>query len=187
MRRGSWNGASGSSQTMTDEKAWRDLVASCWPGRTPTSASRRPSRASRRNFAASALRRAPSPWEIVEHLRLAQFDILDFCVNAHYEEKKWPDDYWPASAAPPSRPPGTRGSRSTSRPADAAEARRQPEDQADGQDSSRSGQTYLRELVLVADHAAYHVGQLVLVPQQLGSGSQSAGEDQRHDDRRQEG
>ncbi len=43
-----------------------------------------------------------SPWQLVEHLRIAQFDILDFCVNPQYAEKKWPDDYWPADAAPPS-------------------------------------------------------------------------------------
>ena len=54
------------------------------------------------------------------------------------------------------------------RPACAAEARRRPEGRADSQDSHGSGQTYLRELVLVADHTAYHVGQLVLVRQQLG-------------------
>ena len=44
-----------------------------------------------------------SPWQIVEHLRIAQFDILDFCVNPDYEERTWPDDYWPPSATPPSR------------------------------------------------------------------------------------
>ena len=43
-----------------------------------------------------------SLWQILEHLRLAQADILEFCVNAKYEEKKWPDDYWPADASPPS-------------------------------------------------------------------------------------
>ena len=110
-----------------------------------------------------------SPWQLVEHLRIAQFDILDFCVNPQYAEKKWPDDYWPADAAPPS-----------SGAWDASIARFTTDRQALQQLAANptidltasiphgSGQTYLRELVLVADHTAYHVGQLVLVRQQLG-------------------
>src|SRR6476661_10767664 len=43
-----------------------------------------------------------SPWELLEHIRITQHDILDFCVNPKYEEMQWPDDYWPRSAAPPS-------------------------------------------------------------------------------------
>src|SRR5579872_7013178 len=51
---------------------------------------------------------AHSIWEIVEHMRVAQADILDFCVNKHYEEKKWPDDYWPSSRSPRSAAMWTR-------------------------------------------------------------------------------
>src|SRR5438874_7843429 len=43
-----------------------------------------------------------SPWELLEHLRLCQRDILDFCRDPDYAEKNWPDDYWPADPAPPS-------------------------------------------------------------------------------------
>ncbi len=43
-----------------------------------------------------------SPWQLVEHLRITQHDILDFCVNPDYQELDWPKDYWPPSAAPPS-------------------------------------------------------------------------------------
>ena len=46
---------------------------------------------------------AHSAWQLVEHIRLAQADILDFCVNAQYvHTMTWPDDYWPADPAPPS-------------------------------------------------------------------------------------
>src|SRR5205823_1715574 len=45
---------------------------------------------------------AHSPWELLEHLRIAQHDILDFCRNSSYKELAWPADYWPASPAPPS-------------------------------------------------------------------------------------
>src|SRR5689334_17533873 len=43
-----------------------------------------------------------SPWEIVEHLRITQHDILDFCVNPDYQEMEWPKDYWPDAPAPSS-------------------------------------------------------------------------------------
>lgn len=42
-----------------------------------------------------------SAWQLIEHLRLAQHDILDFCVNPNYKELAWPDDYWPVSPEPP--------------------------------------------------------------------------------------
>jgi len=43
-----------------------------------------------------------SPWQLLEHLRITQQDILDFCVNAAYRERAWPKEYWPASSSPPS-------------------------------------------------------------------------------------
>ena len=110
-----------------------------------------------------------SPWQLVEHLRLAQSDILDFCTNPQYEEKKWPDDYWPAAAAPPSARAWTA---SIARfVADRLALQKLAANRKIDLTATiphGSGQTYLRELVLVADHTAYHVGQLVLVRQQLG-------------------
>ncbi len=43
-----------------------------------------------------------SPWQLLDHLRRAQQDILEFCRNPNYEERNWPDDYWPSSPAPES-------------------------------------------------------------------------------------
>ncbi len=44
-----------------------------------------------------------SVWQLVEHIRIAQVDILDFCRDPNYkEDRKWPDDYWPRTPAPPS-------------------------------------------------------------------------------------
>ena len=108
-----------------------------------------------------------SPWQLLEHLRLAQHDILDFCRNPEYGEMKWPDDYWPASAEPPSAEAwdesiaGYRADR---------DALKQLAAEADlfAEIPHGSGQTYLRELLLVADHNAYHVGQLVAVRRLLG-------------------
>ncbi len=110
-----------------------------------------------------------SPWQLVEHLRLTQHDILDFCRNPKYIELHWPDDYWPKAPAPPSESAWDES------------LRRFLEDRAALQalavDRSvdllatiphGSGQTYLRELLLVADHTTYHLGQLIAVRRLLG-------------------
>ena len=110
-----------------------------------------------------------SLWQIVEHLRIAQFDILDFCVNSDYEERKWPDDYWPPSPTPPSRAAWDRSLAQFLRDRRALQRlAADPKVALTARIPHGSGQTYLRELVLVADHTAYHVGQLVLVRQLLG-------------------
>jgi hypothetical protein len=110
-----------------------------------------------------------SLWQLVEHIRLAQWDILDFCRNAAYEEMKWPGDYWPPAAAPPSE---AAWDDSLSRVrADRAALRRlavDPSIDLTARIPHGKGQTVLRELLLVADHTAYHVGQIVVVRQLLG-------------------
>ena len=111
-----------------------------------------------------------SPWQLVEHIRIGQTDILDFCVNPNYKhEMKWPDDYWPRVPAPPSDAAWSESLDAVRR--DRAALQALAADQRIDLTSTiphGSGQTYLRELLLVADHAAYHVGQLVLVRQLLG-------------------
>jgi len=52
-----------------------------------------------------------SAWELLEHIRLAQRDILDFCQAGPYPERAWPDEYWPSTPQPPSLRRGTRASR----------------------------------------------------------------------------
>lgn len=110
-----------------------------------------------------------SPWQLVEHLRRAQQDILDFCVNPKYEELRFPDDYWPLSAAPPSEAAWDESIDAVRRDRVALQQlARDARIDLSAQIPHGSGQTYARELVLAADHAAYHVGQLVLVRRALG-------------------
>ena len=110
-----------------------------------------------------------SAWQLVEHLRIAQADILDFCVNAKYKAKKWPDDYWPKSPAPPSD-----GAWKKSLARVRADRRALQKMATDARINLTAriphgtGQTVLRELLLVADHTSYHVGQVVLIRQLLG-------------------
>jgi len=111
-----------------------------------------------------------SPWQLVEHLRLAQHDILDFCVNPNYTEMNWPDDYWPASPAPPS-PDAWDASIEAFRRDRRALQQIAADSKVDltARIPHGTGQTFLREIVLAADHAAYHVGQLVAVRRLLGA------------------
>ena len=112
-----------------------------------------------------------SPWQLVEHLRRAQKDLLDFCLNPDYEHRlNWPDDYWPAAPAPPS-PPAWDESIADFH-ADLArfkELIRNPAiDLFALVPTGKGKQTYLRACFLVVDHNAYHVGQLVAVRRALG-------------------
>jgi hypothetical protein len=109
-----------------------------------------------------------SPWQLIEHIRLAQDDILDFCVNAKYEHTmKWPDDYWPQ----PEPASDTAWSDSLAAYARSLEGMKKVAREADltaTVPTGKAGQTYLRAILLTADHTSYHVGQLVLVRRALG-------------------
>ena len=110
-----------------------------------------------------------SPWQLLEHLRLAQEDILDFCVNPDYTHNlKWPDDYWPGPI-PPSGEAWTKSIASFTRSREKVKAlARDVADLTAKVPTGKNNQTYLRAILLVADHGAYHVGQLVAVRRALG-------------------
>lgn len=110
-----------------------------------------------------------SAWQLVEHLRRAQHDILEFCRNPKYQALEWPADYWPSDPAPPS---ATAWDDSISQFRQDRQALQQLAADTKVSLADRiphgDGQTYQRELLLAADHAAYHIGQLVLVRRLLG-------------------
>jgi uncharacterized damage-inducible protein DinB len=110
----------------------------------------------------------PSLWELLEHIRLCQLDILDFCRDPNYAEKKWPDDYWPARAAPPDARAWSRSLAAYRRDLAALQALARGRTKLTARIPHGSGQSTLRELVLVADHTAYHVGQMIAVRRLLG-------------------
>ncbi len=110
-----------------------------------------------------------SPWQLVEHLRLTQRDILEFCRNPDYRELEWPDDYWPASAAPPSPAAWDESIRLYREDRKALQQlAADPQVDLAARIPHGAGQTFLRELVLASDHAAYHVGELVVLRRLLG-------------------
>lgn len=111
-----------------------------------------------------------SPWELLEHIRLTQHDILAFCRDSGYVAPRWPEDYWPSSAAPPT-PAAWDTSVAAVREDRAALQQLVVDPGIDpfAKIPHGTGQTYLREVLLVADHNSYHVGQLVLTRRLLGA------------------
>jgi uncharacterized damage-inducible protein DinB len=110
-----------------------------------------------------------SAWQLLEHLRICQHDILDFCRNPKYVEMAM-EDYWPPSAAPPSAKAWAASVAAVRRDLGAMKRlAADPGIDLFAKIPHGSGQTYLRELLLVADHNAYHVGQLVALRRALGA------------------
>ncbi len=109
-----------------------------------------------------------SAWELLEHMRLAQEDILDFSRNPAYREKKFPDDYWPATAAPPSEEAWNKSvQRFQSDIQEMQELIANTKLDLLVKIPHGQGQTLLREALLVADHNAYHLGQLMFLRKML--------------------
>jgi uncharacterized damage-inducible protein DinB len=111
-----------------------------------------------------------SAWELLEHLRIAQRDILEFSRNPAYHAPKWPDEYWPGSQAPPDEHAWNKSVKGFEDDLKAMCALVTDE----GTDlfvkiPHGDGQTILREAMLVADHNAYHLGQMVLLRRLLGA------------------
>ena len=110
-----------------------------------------------------------SLWQLLEHLRIAQADILEFCRTASYQEKKWPDDYWPIALGPRNAREWHKAITGYRRDRKALQRlAANPKIDLTAKTPHGTGQTYLREILLVADHNAYHIGQLVTLRRHLG-------------------
>jgi hypothetical protein len=109
-----------------------------------------------------------SGWQLLEHIRIAQWDILEFCRNPKHVSPEFPDGYWPAADGTPET-----WDASADAVADDLRAMRElvtdPSTDLFAPIAHGEGQTILREALLVADHNAYHLGQLMLVAKMLGA------------------
>lgn len=111
-----------------------------------------------------------SPWQLLEHMRIAQWDILEFSRNAKHKSPKWPDEYWPAKPKPPDDKAWDKSVRAFRRDLKSmCLLVNDPATDLYAPIPHGSGQNVLREALLVADHNAYHIGQLVLVRRLLGA------------------
>jgi hypothetical protein len=113
---------------------------------------------------------AHSPWEVLEHMRIAQWDILEFTRNPSHVSPEFPVGYWPNAPAPPN-------DKAWNKSADAFRADLKAMSELVANESNdllapiphADGKTILREALLVADHNAYHLGALVLLRRLLGA------------------
>jgi hypothetical protein len=111
-----------------------------------------------------------SPWMLLEHLRIAQWDILEFSRNAKYVSPAWPAGYWPATEAPPSGTAWDESLRQFRRDFKAMQRLvANPKSDLFARIPWGDGQTVLREALLLADHNAYHLAQLVDARRLLGA------------------
>jgi DinB superfamily len=111
-----------------------------------------------------------SAWMLLEHLRIAQWDILEFSHNPKYAAHQWPDDYWPKAETPPSPAAWNKSVQQFRKDLKSMQALvASPNTDLYARIPWGDGQTILREALLVADHNAYHVGQLVDVRRLLGA------------------
>ena len=111
-----------------------------------------------------------SPWMLLEHLRLAQWDILEFSRNAKHVSPAWPAGYWPPTEAPPNDTAWNQSIKEFRRDLKAMQNLiADPKTDLFDRIPWGDGQTLLREALLVADHNAYHLAQLVDARRLLGA------------------
>ncbi|HET7216352.1 MAG TPA: DinB family protein [Terriglobia bacterium] len=111
-----------------------------------------------------------TPWRLLEHMRIAQWDILEFSRDPRHVSPDWPGGYWPKGDAPPNAAAWTKSIKAFRH--DLKEMERlvsSPSTDLYACIPHGEGQTILREALLVADHNAYHLGELVLVRRLLNA------------------
>jgi uncharacterized damage-inducible protein DinB len=111
-----------------------------------------------------------SVWDLLEHVRLAQRDILDFTLEPKHVSPDWPAGYWPKSLAPADDAEWEKSVREFFH--DLQEMERlvsNPRTDLFARIKHGTGQTFLRQVLLLIDHNSYHLGQLVLVRRLLGA------------------
>src|SRR4051812_10523057 len=111
-----------------------------------------------------------SPWELLEHMRIAQWDILEFSRDPNHKSPKFPDGYWPQTPEPPDPKAWDRTVQSFRQDLQTLSSLIADEStDLYAQIPHGEGQTILREALLTADHNAYHLGQLMLLRRTLGA------------------
>jgi hypothetical protein len=116
-----------------------------------------------------------TPWRLLEHIRIAQWDILEFTRNPKHVSPEWPAGYWPKDDAPPDAAAWDRSVAQVRRDLRAmVRLVADPETDLFARLPHGTGQTVLREALTLADHNAYHLGQLVLLGRLLGAYQETA-------------
>src|SRR5271154_3251988 len=112
----------------------------------------------------------PSPWEVLEHLRITLWDILEFSRNSGHKSPEFPVGYWPGTQAPPNEKAWDQSVQAFRKDLEAlCELVADESTDLLAIVPHGDGQTILREALLAADHNAYHLGELVLLRRLLGA------------------
>ncbi len=131
------------------------------------------------NFPASAMNKnipngTYTPWQLLEHLRITQWDILDFIINKNYKELEWPKDYWPEKFAKATQKDWDYTIETFEKDVKALQnIVKNPKTDLFAKIPWGSGQNILREVLLVADHNAYHIGEFTSLRQVMGTWDKS--------------
>jgi hypothetical protein len=111
-----------------------------------------------------------SGWDLLEHTRIAQWDMLEFCRNSKHVSPDFPAGYWPKDSTPPDASAWEKSVKSFEQDLHSMEKLvADPNTDLLAPIPGGSGQTILREALLVADHNSYHLGQFVLLRKLLGN------------------
>jgi len=108
-----------------------------------------------------------SIWQLVEHIRIAQWDMLQFSKDANHESPKWPDNYWPKESAPASEDMWKGALEQIDSDLDEFIELLEHSDIYQPLEHG-DGQSILREALQIADHNAYHIGEIIAVRRVLG-------------------
>ena len=108
-----------------------------------------------------------SGWQLLEHIRIAQADILEFVSSPTYKEKNWPEDYWPKDPAPPSASAWTKSVAAVRKDRKKLITLLEKSDPLE-EIKFAGNKTLLKELLMVVDHTAYHLGELCAAAAAVG-------------------
>ncbi|MBI2980612.1 MAG: DinB family protein [Chloroflexi bacterium] len=115
-----------------------------------------------------------TPWDLLEHIRLTQQDILDFIINPDYKYRKWPQDYWPKKGKKASRADWEKTISGFKKDFKELEnIAKNPKTDLYQDIPWGEGETILREFVTVANHNAFHIGEFAIMRQAMGTWSKS--------------
>lgn len=115
-----------------------------------------------------------SAWQLLDHIRIAQYDILDFIRNPNYKHLNWPKDYWPANSKKATKGDWNKSIAMFRRDSEELEKIiANPKTNLYAKIPHGTGQTVLREALLVADHNAYHTGEFIVLRRLLDAWDKS--------------
>ena len=111
-----------------------------------------------------------TPWDLLEHIKIAQEDILDFIKNPNYKERKWPEDYWPKKGRKATATDWEESINNFKRDfKELGDMVKNPKTDVFEEIQCGEGQIFLREIVTVSNHNAFHLGEFAIMRQAMGT------------------